>query len=268
MNAQTGQWHLLRLRIRFSHTGGSSRGVRFHTHHLLDEWKKRNPQVAVQAQHSQFEHPQLYAEYRSGECQTICVRNMTASQLETMMNLLRNSESPNLFLKHGGPRVWTERRSIQGMWQPSYEGMAAALKWAHCRDRKRLRLKYSAFSLKLSQQAWKGEGRWGDEKVVRRGFDRDLLKAIFVDPFLPGTRPREQPGLSRAGLSGKHHWWGPGAEGPSERPPELDDGSVHAAENVGVPQGIEAPHTGDLPAFLLDQKDLLEDVPRTGAEAG
>lgn len=189
MNAQTGQWHLLRLRIRFSHTGGSSRGVRFHMHHLLDEWKKRNPQVAVQAQHSQFEHPQLYAEYRSGECQTICVRNMTASQLETMMNLLRNSESPNLFLKHGGPRVWTERRSIQGMWQPSYEGMAAALKWAHCRDRKRLRLKYSAFSLKLSQQAWKGEGRWGDEKVVKPiniMFMHSKSKFKYVPSVAPG----------------------------------------------------------------------------------
>ena len=30
---------------------------------------------------------------------------------------------PNLYLRHGGPRVWTERRSVQGLWQPSAEGM-------------------------------------------------------------------------------------------------------------------------------------------------
>lgn len=42
------------------------------------------------------------------------------------MNLQRNSESPNLYLRHGGPRVWTERRSVQGLWQPSPEGMFKA----------------------------------------------------------------------------------------------------------------------------------------------
>ncbi|CAD7965234.1 unnamed protein product [Amoebophrya sp. A25] len=214
MNAQTGVWHLRKVRIRFSHTGGSSRGVRFHFAHLMDEWKKRNPRVEIVMQHSQFEHPQMTAEWRSGECQTVCLRNMNAQQLDVMMDLFRNSESPNLFLKHGGPRVWTERRSIQGMWQPSYEGMAAALKWAHTRDKKTARLKYSAFSLKLSQQAWRGEGRWGDERQVRRGFDRDLLKAVFIEPFLPGTRATEQPGVSQAGIAGKHRWWRPQAMAP------------------------------------------------------
>eukprot|EP00438_Fugacium_kawagutii_P024042 Skav212905 [mRNA] locus=scaffold374:148530:152298:- [translate_table: standard] len=43
--------------------------------------------------------------------------------LPELLNLQRNSESPNLYLRHGGPRVWTERRSIQGLWQPSAEGM-------------------------------------------------------------------------------------------------------------------------------------------------
>lgn len=43
--------------------------------------------------------------------------------VQELLNLQRNSESPNLYLRHGGPRVWTERRSIQGLWQPSVEGM-------------------------------------------------------------------------------------------------------------------------------------------------
>ncbi|CAD7942626.1 unnamed protein product [Amoebophrya sp. A120] len=212
---QRHEWQLLKVRLRFSHTGGSSRGVRFYVRHLLENWRKGNPQVELVTQHSQFDHPQLTAEWRSGECQTICLRNMTANQLDQLLELCRNSESPNLFLKHGGPRVWTERRSIQGMWQPSYEGMAQALKWAHQKDRRAARLTYAAFSLNLSQQAWRGEGRWGEEMQNRRGFDRDLLKAIFVDPFLPGARPLEQPGRSRPGVSGKHFWWGGGTNRPS-----------------------------------------------------
>lgn len=36
-----------------------------------------------------------------------------------------------------------------------------------------------------------GHGRWGDESLSRRGFDQDVLKAVFAQPFL---KPRDDEG--------------------------------------------------------------------------
>ncbi|EER12682.1 conserved hypothetical protein, partial [Perkinsus marinus ATCC 50983] len=121
MNAHTGAWYLKKVVIRYSETGGSSLGVRFFFRHLLQPWKDRNPQVEVVTTHSQYEHPQLTGEWASGDTYTTNMRKLRPWQIEDLMNLYRNSEGPNLFLRHGGPRIWTERRSIQGLWQPSPE---------------------------------------------------------------------------------------------------------------------------------------------------
>ena len=98
-------------------------GVRYHLRNLLPAWRERNPQVDVVTSHSQFEHPELSCYFRSGEVCTQTLKNLTARQIEDLLSHFRNSDGPNLHLKHGGPRVWTERRSIQGLWQPSAGGM-------------------------------------------------------------------------------------------------------------------------------------------------
>merc|ERR1712014_205758 len=106
-------------------------------------------------------------------------------QVENLMNLVRNSESPNLYLKHGGPRVWTERRSIQGLWQPSLEGMFAALRLVRMKSWStgQHELKYSPTTLKLTHQHLiEQHGRWGDQREHPKGFDRHILEEIFNQP--------------------------------------------------------------------------------------
>uniref|UniRef100_A0A7S0FAJ8 Large ribosomal subunit protein mL43 n=1 Tax=Pyrodinium bahamense TaxID=73915 RepID=A0A7S0FAJ8_9DINO len=188
MNAATGQWQLKRIILRYSESGGSSLGLRFYLRHLLPVWKERNPQIVVVTEHSRLDHPQLQAEWASGEKYEYSMRNLRPRQIEDHMDLVRNSESPNLFLRHGGPRVWTERRSIQGLWQPSAEGMFRALKFAREKSwagRKSEQLKYSPTTLKLTEQhLLERRGRWGDQNEHPKGFDRHLLEDIFNRPLL------------------------------------------------------------------------------------
>merc|ERR1711974_91735 len=170
--------------IRYSETGGSSLGVRYFLRHLLWPWKERNPQVQVVTEHSQLEHPQLLSEWASGEKFEISLRNLRPRQVVELMDLQRNSESPNLHMRHGGPKVWTERRSIQGLWQPSEEGMLQAVRFARLKDwrsRKAADLKYSPTTLKLTHQHLvERRGRWGEQTEHVKGFDRHVLQDIFT----------------------------------------------------------------------------------------
>ncbi|CAK9054771.1 unnamed protein product [Durusdinium trenchii] len=208
MNAATGTWQLRRIIIRYSETGGSSLGTRFYLRHLLPVWKERNPQVLVVTEHSQLDHPELQAEWTSGERFEISLRKMRPRQIEErwrasepvqqgrgmstpscddLMNLQRNSESPNLYLRHGGPRVWTERRSVQGLWQPSAELMFKVLKFARqpsWSGAGKEELKYSSQTIKLCKQhLLEKRGRWGDQSQPK-GFDRHLLEDVLNQPFL------------------------------------------------------------------------------------
>ena len=199
MNAATGEWALRKLVIRYSETGGSSLGVRFYFRHLLESWKTKNPQVQVETVHSQFEHPQVSAEWISGETHETNMANLKPKQIEYLLNFYRNSQGANMYLRHGGPRCWTERRSIQGVWQPTLESSLKGLGWFHQgvpfggvvggRQNRRI-LRYSPASLKLAHDHYNGitSGRWGSLKMhgteVNVGFSKDKLSAIFSKPFV------------------------------------------------------------------------------------
>lgn len=193
MNAHTGQWHLKRAIIRYSETAGDCIGVRFYLRHLLPIWKQRNPQVDVQTVHSQLQDPQLTVHFASGESFETTLRRLKARQVEDLLNHYRNSESPNLYLRHGGPRVWTERRSIQGMWQPSVEGMLEALRWAKKPFFPMKKLKYSPTSLRLSEQhVLEARGRWGPQAEFAKGMDKHILEQVFAEPFLSDPAAAEK----------------------------------------------------------------------------
>merc|ERR1712187_1109960 len=125
---------------------------------------------------------------------TASLRMLRPTQIERLMDLYRNSHSPNLYLRHGGPKVWTERRSIQGLRQPSVEGMFKALKFARLKNwgpRNFRGLKYSGATLQLTtQHLAEARGRCGEQKPYAKGFDRHILEGVFNEPFLAGTPPR------------------------------------------------------------------------------
>jgi large subunit ribosomal protein L43 len=198
MNAATGEWALKQLMIRYSETGGSSLGVRFYFRHILDSWKNKNPQVQVETVHSQFEHPRITAEWSSGETHSTNMANLKPRQIENLLNFYRNSQGANLYLRHGGPRCWSERRSIQGVWQPSLESSLKSLNWFHkgipvggksVQERNWNRLQYSPASVKLAHDHYKGltGGRWGGSELhgtkVDVGFSKDRLSEVFSNPF-------------------------------------------------------------------------------------
>jgi len=186
MDASTGEWQLKTLTIRYSETGGSSLGFRFYKTNLLAHWKSRNPQVNVLLEHSIYEHPSVTATFKSGETATCNMRNLAARQIEDLLNLYRNSSGPNLYLRHGGPRCWTERRSIQGVWEPSLECALKQIRWFH-KSNVPMSLQYSATSLTLARQHLKGKGRWGDQLKSPKGFDKHLLSPVFANPLVRGA---------------------------------------------------------------------------------
>ena len=198
MNAATGEWALKRLVIRYSETGGSSLGVRFYFRNLLESWKAKNPQVELETVHSQFEHPRITAYWKTGESHETNMANLKPRQIENLLNFYRNSQGANQYLRHGGPRCWTERRSIQGLWQPSLESSLKSLKWFHKgtpvggmrQDLKSwMKLQYSPASVRLAAEHYNGQtsGRWGPNEMhgtkVDVGFGKDRLSSVFRDPF-------------------------------------------------------------------------------------
>ena len=199
MNAATGEWALKKLVLRYSETGGSSLGVRFYFRHLLESWKAKNPQVEVITQHSQFEHPNLSAEWISGETHATNMANLQPKQIENLLNFYRNSQGANLYLRHGGPRCWTERRSIQGLWEPSLESSLKSLKWFHkgtpvggtvkASRKNWSKLQYSPASIRLASEHYNGltSGRWGANQMhgtpVDVGFSKEALRRVFSNPF-------------------------------------------------------------------------------------
>ena len=199
MNGATGEWALRKLVVRYSETGGSSLGVRYYFRNLLESWKNKNPQVDVVTEHSQFEHPRVTAEWISGETHETSMANLQPKQVENLLNFYRNSQGANLYLRHGGPRCWSERRSIQGLWQPSLESSLKGLKWFHQgtpvggavggnRQNRRI-LRYSEASIKLAADHYNGvtSGRWGANEMhgtrVDVGFGKDRLSHLFSSPF-------------------------------------------------------------------------------------
>ncbi|CDJ32832.1 uncharacterized protein EMH_0013870 [Eimeria mitis] len=193
---ERGVWQLQQVLLRYSETGYSSSGVRFYLKHLLPSWEQRNPQVEVLLQQDKYAQPQATFVFRSGARSETPLANLQPRQLEELLQLHRDSSGPNHFLKHGGPKVWTERRSIQGLWRPSLPSQLLALRWFR-RTRPPMRLpKYSAESLRLSIQAIRGEGRWGSEREFPKGWDQLALKyahyqPLMREPVVPTVKQRQ-----------------------------------------------------------------------------
>lgn len=70
-------------------------------------------QVEVVLQQDKFEQPRATFVFKSGARSETPLANLQPRQLEELLQLHRDSSGPNHFLKHGGPKVWTERRSLQ-----------------------------------------------------------------------------------------------------------------------------------------------------------
>lgn len=190
-----GSVQLRHFVLSYSETGHSSRGVRFLLRHLLTEWREQNPSVTVQTIHNQFMEPFICFTFADKTFYRTSLKQFNAHQILQLIHLYRNSFNSNIYLKHGGPKVFTTNRSIQGIWTPSLPGQLKALKWFFKKNENAVKLSlptlpsYSNASLRLSYQCLGGgQSRWEQpqqqQQLFPKGFDQSILQTIFKHPFI------------------------------------------------------------------------------------
>ncbi|PRP79418.1 60S ribosomal protein L51, mitochondrial isoform 2 [Planoprotostelium fungivorum] len=115
---QNGVWQLQKITLRYSRSREHSRGAREFVENSLESFKKQNPQIevtTVETPHS----VKVTGYYLNGAKRPIVVRNPTAQDVSDKFTFLRNQCG----MKARDPclRVYTNRRSIQGVWQPDVD---------------------------------------------------------------------------------------------------------------------------------------------------
>lgn len=193
-----GEWQLKAVAVQYSQSSMKSLGTRFFLQHLLPRWAKRNPQVNVSVTHQEYLPPQGTFYFLDGSSKVLVFSKLKAHHIESLFNHCRNSANGNEFLSHSGPQLWSERRSIQGLWRPTLEGQMKALSFCFRKRRRPPAIpSYSAQSLLLCRQAVQNVGRWGDSQIFPRGWDTLRLQDVLCNPFMrvarSGAAPRALP---------------------------------------------------------------------------
>ena len=110
-----GVWQLRKLTIHYCDKAGSSRGVRDYLGKMLVPFAQANPQLEVVARHRPSKHPFVQGEYvTEGEQKQLSLKNLSALQVATQVQSLRDSRPVNL-------RKWAKpfrsSPSVQGPWE-------------------------------------------------------------------------------------------------------------------------------------------------------
>ncbi|OLL23146.1 54S ribosomal protein L51, mitochondrial [Neolecta irregularis DAH-3] len=95
---------------------GSSRGQKTFISHWLPTFAKENPQIEFIVLNRPGHHPILRGRYINGREKVICVRNMTAREIQTKAELLRNASG--MKLKRFDTHVESKNASVRGIWSP------------------------------------------------------------------------------------------------------------------------------------------------------
>ncbi|GAW80523.1 ribosomal protein L43, mitochondrial [Plasmodium gonderi] len=179
-----GVYQLKKILLKYSETGHSSRNVRFFLRFILPDYKEENKHLNFEIQHEQYEEPLAIFEYINNSRYEISLKDIKSKHIVDIINLYKDSAGNSNFLKHGGPKVYSHRRSIQGLWCPSIYSELNAISYLKKKKKNNIKLpKYTRESLNLNHDVIKGNGRWGNEKLFPKGFDQRYLKNIFCFPF-------------------------------------------------------------------------------------
>ncbi|CRG94159.1 ribosomal protein L43, mitochondrial, putative [Plasmodium gallinaceum] len=179
-----GVYQLKKILLKYSETGHSSRNVRFFLRFILPDYKEENKHLNFEIQHEQYEEPKAIFEYINNSKYEISLKDIKSKHIVDIINLYKDSAGNTDFLKHGGPKVYSNRRSIQGLWCPSIYSELNAISYLKKKKKNNIKLpKYTRESLNLNYDVIKGNGRWGNENLFPKGFDQRYLKNIFCFPF-------------------------------------------------------------------------------------
>ena len=120
--ATRGVTQLLKLKLFYSDTGGSSRSVRKFISTQLVDWCHAHPETQVEVIRKNRRHPYIEGEYlttglKHTNQHQICVKNVDTSQeIANVCDMLAN-RSGRKITKIVAP-VLTDTPSIQGVWTP------------------------------------------------------------------------------------------------------------------------------------------------------
>ncbi|GAB66037.1 hypothetical protein PCYB_081980 [Plasmodium cynomolgi strain B] len=192
-----GVYQLKKILLKYSETGHSSRNVRFFLRFILPDYRDENKHLNFEIQHEQYEEPMAIFEYINNSRYEISLKDIKSKHIVDVINLYKDSAGNSDYLKHGGPRVYSNKRSIQGLWCPSIYSELNAIAYLK-KKKKNIKLpKYTRESLNLNHDVIKGNGRWGNENLFPKGFDQRYLKNIFCYPFkdsAPNTGAQSEEG--------------------------------------------------------------------------
>ncbi|CAG9478818.1 ribosomal protein L43, mitochondrial, putative [Plasmodium vivax] len=179
-----GVYQLKKILLKYSETGHSSRNVRFFLRFILPDYRDENKHLNFEIQHEQYEEPMAIFEYINNSRYEISLKDIKSKHIVDVINLYKDSAGNSDYLKHGGPRVYSNKRSIQGLWCPSIYSELNAIAYLKKKKKNNIKLpKYTRESLNLNHDVIKGNGRWGNENLFPKGFDQRYLKNIFCFPF-------------------------------------------------------------------------------------
>lgn len=193
-----GVFHLQKILIRYSETGHSSRNVRFFLRYILPDYKEENKHLNFEIRHEQYEEPLATFEYINNSKYEVSLKDVKSKHIVDIINLYKDSSGNSSYLKHGGPKVYSDRRSIQGLWRPSIYSELNAIAYLKKKKKNNIKLpKYTKESLNLNYDAIKGNSRWGNERLFPKGFDQRYLKNIFCFPFVDSEKKIQGPNSIR-----------------------------------------------------------------------
>ncbi|SBS82744.1 ribosomal protein L43, mitochondrial, putative [Plasmodium ovale curtisi] len=179
-----GVYQLKKILLKYSETGHSSRNVRFFLRFILPDYKEENKHLNIEIQHEQYEEPLAIFEYINNSRYEISLKDIKSKHIVDIINLYKDSAGNSNFLKHGGPKVYSNKRSIQGLWCPSIYSELNAISYLKKKKKNNIKLpKYTRESLNLNHDVIRGNGRWGNENLFPKGFDQRYLKNVFCFPF-------------------------------------------------------------------------------------
>ncbi|SCN12135.1 ribosomal protein L43, mitochondrial, putative [Plasmodium malariae] len=188
-----GVYQLKKVLLKYSETGHSSRNVRFFLRFILPDYKEENKHLNFEIHHEQYEEPVAIFEYINNSKYEISLKDVKSKHLVDIINLYKDSAGNTDFLKHGGPKVYSNRRSIQGLWCPSIYSELNAISYLKKKKKNNIKLpKYTRESLNLNHDVIKGNGRWGNEHLFPKGFDQRYLKNIFCFPFKDSVQKKSE----------------------------------------------------------------------------
>jgi large subunit ribosomal protein L43 len=113
-----GVWQCRRMVLSYCERGGSSKGVRNFLETMLVPFAEHNPQISIQVAIRPHRYPQVVAEYLVDKPKALSLKGLSAHQVSTRIQLLRDMRPLPL---RKWDKAFRSTPSVQGAWEMGHE---------------------------------------------------------------------------------------------------------------------------------------------------